>query len=184
MYNPYLTVFVKFLDPTANLPEKKSFEAAAFDLYALEDTTLIPFEVNKVRTGIAIEVPKGYKGEVYTRSGYGAKGIFVVNQPGKIDSDYRGEIFVTLLYIPQNFAHVFNSAIQSMRTFARTGGGYGSAIKMVDELKTLQLPTYEIKAKDRIAQFEIQTVEETELKLAVELSDTERGSKGFGSSGT
>lgn len=92
-----VTLKVKRLHPDARLPEKKSKCAAAFDLFALEDVLVQRGKVALVRTGISIEVPPGYKGEVYSRSGLSAKqGVFVVNQPGKIDSDYRGEVFVIL----------------------------------------------------------------------------------------
>lgn len=177
------TVKVQFLDPKAKLPEKKSEEAAAFDLYALEDTELVPFQVNKVRTGLAVEVPVGFKGEVYTRSGYGAKGIFVVNQPGKIDSDYRGELFVALLYIPQDMGKNFNLLVNAFQTFIRQGAGIGQTFQLANNIRELNLKPYEIKAGDRIAQFEIQSVEDTRMELCDELSESERGSGGFGSTG-
>lgn len=138
---------VKKLHPDAKLPEKKSKGAAAFDLFALEDQIVEFGYVTKVRTGIAIEVPTGYKGEVYSRSGLAAKqGIWVVNEPGKIDSDYRGEIFIILS-------------------------------KCAGKLPEL------IKKGDRIAQLELQEVVSTEIEEVSELSDTERGEGGLGSTG-
>lgn len=148
---------IKKLDTNAKLPEKQSAGAAAFDIYALEDTVLPAFEVVKVRTGIAVEVPEGFKLEVYTRSGYAAKGINIVNQPGKIDSDYRGELFMLLRYLPTNL--------------------YKWRIESSDS------KIYKISAGDRIAQIELQEVVPTEIVEVSELSETERGTGGLGSTG-
>ena len=92
------TVNFKKLCPSARVPEKKSFGAAAYDLYYPYDdaVTLYPNDLQIVSTGLAMEIPEGWKGEIYSRSGLATKGIFVVNQPGKIDSDYRGEIKILL----------------------------------------------------------------------------------------
>ena len=92
------TVRVKKLCEGAKLPERRSFGAAAYDLYYPynEAVTLYPNDLQIVSTGLAMEIPDGWKGEIYSRSGLASKGIFVVNQPGKIDSDYRGEIKVLL----------------------------------------------------------------------------------------
>ena len=82
----------------ARTPQKKTAGAAAYDLYYPYDeaVTLYPNDLQIVSTGLAMEIPAGWKGEIYSRSGLASKGIFVVNQPGKIDSDYRGEIKVLL----------------------------------------------------------------------------------------
>jgi len=92
------TVRFKKLCRGVKLPEKRSFGAAAYDLYYPYDEAIIlyPSDLRVVSTGLAMEVPDGWKGEIYSRSGLASKGIFVVNQPGKIDSDYRGEIKVLL----------------------------------------------------------------------------------------
>jgi len=91
-------VKLKKLSPHAKLPEKKSAGAAAYDIYYPyeEAITLYPGDLRVVSTGLAMEIPRGWKGEIYSRSGLASKGIFVVNQPGKIDSDYRGEIKILL----------------------------------------------------------------------------------------
>lgn len=160
--------FIK-LDDKASEPKKASDGAAAFDLYALEDVVLQPFRVEKVRTGIALEIPKGHKGEVYTRSGYAKRGIFVVNQPGKIDEDYRGEIFVMLMYVPQDIRQFVIDCVEIVRPRGYSDRFYNH--------------TYNITAGDRIAQFEIQKVEPAHFSFVEELSDTDRGSGGLGSTG-
>ena len=88
----------KKLCASARVPEKKSFGAAAYDIYyPYEDAvTLYANDMRVVSIGLAVEIPEGWKGEIYSRSGLASRGIFVVNQPGKIDSDYRGEIKILL----------------------------------------------------------------------------------------
>ena len=92
------TVRVKKLCESVKLPERRSFGAAAYDLYYPYDEAITMYsnDLRVVSTGLAMEIPEGWKGEIYSRSGLASKGIFVVNQPGKIDSDYRGEIKVLL----------------------------------------------------------------------------------------
>jgi dUTP pyrophosphatase len=115
--------FIK-INNSAIVPSKGSKDAAAYDLYSIDNTWICINEVRKIRTGIIMEIPEGFKGEIYSRSGLASKGIIVANQPGKIDSDYRGEIMVLLSCISKE-----NSP-------------------------------YVIRKGDRIAQFEIQKVED------------------------
>ena len=91
-----LQVKIKRCSPSVCLPTRKTEGSAAYDLYASEDRSLFPGIVTTVPTGLCMEIPKDWKGEIYSRSGLASKGIFVANQPGKIDSDYRGEIKVIL----------------------------------------------------------------------------------------
>jgi len=85
---------VKKLDPRAKLPNLAYAGDAGYDLYALEEYTLYPFQPTKVRTGIAIELPPGYFAEIHTRSSFGAKGIKA--HLGIIDNGYRGEVYPIL----------------------------------------------------------------------------------------
>jgi dUTP pyrophosphatase len=91
-----MKVGYKKLTEKAKLPSKATEGAAAYDLYAVENVYIPHGETAVVSTGIALSIPEGWKGEVYSRSGLASKGIFVANSPGKIDSDYRGEIKVIL----------------------------------------------------------------------------------------
>ena len=87
------------LHSAARLPEYKSVEAAGADLYACLDAEMeiAPFSVGLIPTGLAMEIPHGYQGEVRARSGLALKeGLFVLNGPGTIDSDYRGEVKIIL----------------------------------------------------------------------------------------
>jgi dUTP pyrophosphatase len=97
-------VAIKFkrLTPTAILPTRATEGAACFDLYADETHALDDMRTRRtVRTGIAVELPPGHVGLICSRSGLAAKeGIFVVNSPGVIDEDYRGELMVILGRLP------------------------------------------------------------------------------------
>jgi dUTP pyrophosphatase len=84
------------------LPKYETEGAAGLDLFAAtkEDTKIIipPRKAEMIPTGIAISVPSGYEAQIRPRSGLAAKnGITVLNSPGTIDSDYRGEILVMLI---------------------------------------------------------------------------------------
>lgn len=96
-----ITVEVKItrIHPEARIPEYHSEGAAGADLYAClpEPMSVPPHGVVLVPTGLALEIPQGYQGEVRARSGLALKdGLFVLNGPGTIDSDYRGELKVIL----------------------------------------------------------------------------------------
>lgn len=92
-----IQVKVKKVNPNANLPIKMTPGSSGFDLYAAETWRMMPFERRRVATGIALELPEGYEAQVRSRSGMADRdGIIVLNSPGTIDSDYRGEIEVIL----------------------------------------------------------------------------------------
>lgn len=82
------------------LPCYATMQSAGMDLYAALDDSVIlnPLERLLIPTGIVIEIPNGFEGQVRPRSGLAAKhGITVLNSPGTIDSDYRGEVKVCLI---------------------------------------------------------------------------------------
>ena len=87
------------LDPAATLPAQQHDDDAGYDLCAIESVRLEPAGSRAlVRTGLAVAIPSGYAGFVLPRSGLALKhGIAVVNAPGLIDSQYRGELKVLLL---------------------------------------------------------------------------------------
>ena len=93
------TVMVKRLRANAKLPTYGSSEAAGADLYACleEDVTIGPGETAWIPTGLAMEIPKGYAGLIYARSGMACKrGLAPANKVGVVDSDYRGEFMIVL----------------------------------------------------------------------------------------
>lgn len=92
-------VNLKKLDEKAVIPAYGSNLAAGADLYACleEAVTIAPGETCIIKTGIAMEIPEGYAGLVYARSGLAAKkGLAPANKVGVIDADYRGELMVPL----------------------------------------------------------------------------------------
>jgi dUTP pyrophosphatase len=94
-----IEIKIKRLHPAAKIPEYKSPSAAGADLYAClaEEMRVPPFGVVLVPTGFALEIPDHYQAEVRARSGLALKeGLFVLNGPGTIDADYRGELKVIL----------------------------------------------------------------------------------------
>lgn len=93
------TVSVKKLHPNAILPTYGTAEAAGADLYACldEPVTAQPGQTVWIPTGLAMEIPQGYAGLVYARSGMACKrGLAPANKVGVIDSDYRGPVTVVL----------------------------------------------------------------------------------------
>lgn len=82
------------------LPRYMTLGAAGMDLYANipHETTLHKGEIKVISSGICISIPKGYEAQIRPRSGLAAKhGIGLVNSPGTIDSDYRGEILIIMI---------------------------------------------------------------------------------------
>ena len=95
----HIPVNVKKLNENAILPTYGSANAAGADLYACldADVTIEPGDTYLVKTGLAMELPEGYAGLIYARSGLAAKrGLAPANKVGVVDSDYRGEIMVAL----------------------------------------------------------------------------------------
>ena len=141
-------VAVKKLREGAILPSFGSEWAAGADLYACleQDVTIAPGETTFVPTGLAMELPKGYAGLIYARSGMACKrGLAPANKVGVIDSDYRGEFIVAL--------HNHGAVSQT------------------------------VSNGERIAQLVITPVLIPEYVEAESLSETDRGTGGFGSTG-
>lgn len=96
---------IKFckIHPLACTPEyAHKGSDSGLDLYAVADSEIKPMSVGLVPTGICMEIPVGYEGQVRSRSSLALKGIIVANSPGTIDSGYRGEIQVILLNLSQD----------------------------------------------------------------------------------
>ena len=140
---------VKKLNEKAILPTYGSSEAAGADLYACieADVTILPGRTVMIPTGLSMELPRGYAGLIYARSGLACKrGLAPANKVGVIDSDYRGEFIVALHNhggIPQTVEHgervaqfvitpvlmpVYEVA-EALSDTARDQGGFGSTGK-------------------------------------------------------
>lgn len=92
-----IEIKTKKINKNAHLPYSGSEGAAAADLYATSSVQIAPHETEIVGTGIAVEIPQGFFGAIFARSGLASKsGLRPANCVGVIDSDYRGEIKVAL----------------------------------------------------------------------------------------
>lgn len=95
------------IDKSLEAPRRAHPTDGAVDLRTSEDLSLAPGEQRAVPTGISIMVPVGYAGWVVPRSGLAAKhGISIVNAPGLVDSDYRGEVKVLLINLGKETVHL------------------------------------------------------------------------------
>ena len=142
-------VKIRKLDERAVIPSLGSEYAAGADLYAVLDENLIikSHETVLIHTGIAMEIPVGYAGMIFARSGLATKkGLAPANKVGVVDADYRGEIMVAL--------HNHTEEDQS------------------------------IEHGERIAQMVIMPYYKANFVETDELSDTQRGAGGFGSTGS
>ncbi len=130
------------------LPSYETLLSAGMDLRAVTNTPIKLKSLERVivKTGLFMALPGGYEAQIRPRSGLAAKkGITVLNAPGTIDADYRGEVGVILVNLSK------------------------------DE--------FTIENGDRIAQMVIAKYERAEWNAVAELSETSRGSGGFGSTG-
>lgn len=131
------------------LPAYQSEGASGFDVRAqLDGKTLILKKGERalVPTALSFEIPLGYEIQARPRSGWAAKqGLTVLNTPGTIDADYRGEVKIILVNLGQE--------------------------------------DVEIRDQDRCAQLVLAPIYQAQFELVNELSDTERGAGGFGSTG-
>jgi len=139
-----MKVKIKKLHPNAIIPSYAHAGDAGMDLFTVEPFELEPMERKSVPLGLAIEIPEGYVGLVWDKSGlshkYGLK-----NFGGVIDSGYRGEIHAGIMNLSDKF--------------------------------------FSFEKGQKIAQLLIQKVEHVDFQESSELTDTDRGKGGFGSSG-
>ena len=164
-----MKVNFKKLSHTAITPTKAHTTDAGFDLYAADDVTIEYGETTVVHTDIAIELPEGYFADVRNRSGLTLKSPLRVHL-GTIDSNYRGNVGV-IVENANHSASDFNILeVIEMNESEKTVGTF------VDS-------NVYIKKGDRIAQLIIQKLPEIELLEVTELSDSDRGVNGFGSTG-
>jgi dUTP pyrophosphatase len=113
-------------------PLQATAGAAGHDIHAAEDVTLEPGSFRAIATGYAIAIPDGYEGQVRPRSGLAARhGVTVLNAPGTIDADYRGEMKIILInhgreaVIAPVTVSVFEPVARLPET-RRGAGGFGS----------------------------------------------------------
>lgn len=118
------------------LPAYATAQSAGMDLRANipESITLQPLERRLIPTGLHIALPEGYEAQVRPRSGLALKhGITVLNSPGTIDSDYRGELMVLLINLSQNPFTVNDGERIAQLVIARHEQAVLTAVKVLDE---------------------------------------------------
>lgn len=140
------TVKIKKLFQDVELPEYKTEFSAGMDLkaYTKENIVLKVGEIKLIKTGLAIALPNGFEAQIRSRSGLSLKnGIIVLNAPGTIDSDYRGEIGIILMNVGQNdfviennmriaqmvvtrYENVKLDLVEELDDTVRADGGFGS----------------------------------------------------------
>ena len=91
-----VSVRVQLDHPNAQMPYRGSKDAAGYDLRCVEAFVASPGDVIPVPTGLRLEIPSGYEGQIRARGSMAKDGMIVANGPGTIDADYRGELFVVL----------------------------------------------------------------------------------------
>ena len=154
----------KKLHPDAQLPRYAHEGDAGMDVHAIEDVTLSIGNPTLVRTGLAAEIPDGYEIQVRARSGLALRGVTVFNAPGTVDAKYRGELGVILYAVKGN---------------SKVNSGQVDENGWSDETKEV----FCIKKGERIAQFVLAKVAACTPVEVDEVSETQRGTGGFGSTG-
>tara|TARA_B110000967_G_scaffold169828_1_gene179474 strand:- start:56 stop:496 length:441 start_codon:yes stop_codon:yes gene_type:complete len=143
-----IKIQIKKLSNSVSTPKYETLGSSGMDIAAhiVDNIIINPGEKALVTTGISIAIPRGYEVQIRPRSGLAAKkNITVLNSPGTIDADYRGEIKVILINLGKE--------------------------------------KFVVENRDRIAQMVFCPVVQASLDEVKELSDTARGSDGFGSTG-
>jgi dUTP pyrophosphatase len=153
-----MKVRIKKINPLAQIPTYAKDGDAGMDVIATSIISDTPTQIT-YGLGIALEIPNGFVGLVFPRSSIRKTGLQLSNSVGVIDSGYRGEL---------------------QATFNKLFGGEA----MYDEMKVKEIqPNDFYKVGDRVAQIMIIPHPPIEFEEANELSDTERGEGGFGSTG-
>lgn len=146
--------------PDAVMPKYAHPTDTGMDVCAVEDALLIPGKATIVSTGLIADIPSGYEIQVRSRSGLAAKqNIIIANGIGSVDASYRGVIGVIMKYVP---------SIEE--------------VTITPEGRLCALP-YKVSKGDRIAQLVVAPVTKCEPVEVTEVSDTDRGAGGFGSTG-
>ena len=137
---------IKLLNDSATIPQKQTENSAGYDVYSSENKIIRAKKYELISTGLSIEMASDIEAQIRPRSGLAIKnGITVLNSPGTIDSDYRGEIKIALINHSDN--------------------------------------DFEITTGQRIAQIIFSKVENVKFDIVEQLSNTTRGTGGFGSTG-
>lgn len=168
-----MKVKIKKVHPDAVIPQYATEFSAGMDL------TVIDWKIdeygNKVyHTGLAFEIPKGYAGFIFPRSSNAKKNLWLTNSVGIIDADYRGE--VTLKY--KTTLRIMTSFWLRLRMF------FGKLLSTDDTIKVTNVwDNQDYQIGDKCGQIVIMPFPKIEFEEVEELSTTQRGTGGYGSTG-
>ncbi|MBZ5313397.1 dUTP pyrophosphatase [Staphylococcus aureus] len=170
---------VKLLSENARMPERNHKTDAGYDIFSAETVVLEPQEKAVIKTDVAVSIPEGYVGLLTSRSGVSSKTHLVI-ETGKIDAGYQGNLGINI----KNE----NETLENWVTY-----NFSRNVAGIDGKYTLLPPSdknffmngsYLINKGDELAQLVIVPIWTPELKQVEEFeSVSERGAKGFGSSG-
>ncbi len=177
------------------LPKYETSGAAGMDVRAniTEPIVLGSLERTLVPTGLKIAIPEGYEVQVRPRSGLALKhGITLLNTPGTIDSDYRGELKVPTglkIAIPEGYevqvrprsGLALKHGITLLNTPGTIDSDYRGELKVI--IANMSKDSYTINPGERIGQLVLNKVEQIEWEVVETLDETERGAGGFGHTG-
>lgn len=159
-----MKVKIKKLNPNAVVPTKAHPTDAGFDLTATS-RTIDEYGNIVYGTGLAFEIPEGYVGYIFPRSSISKKDVMLTNAVGVIDSGYRGEVMAKF----KPTVRAFKSDHERCKNI------------IFSDLHNNTVTAYNVG--DRIAQLIIMPLPKIELEETTELSSTDRGTGGYGSSG-
>ncbi|MCM3468226.1 dUTP pyrophosphatase [Staphylococcus sp. HMSC068D08] len=163
---------IKLLSDNATMPTRERLDAG-YDIYSAETMILEPQEKAVIKTDVAVNIPEGYVGLLTSRSGVSSKTHLVI-ETGKIDAGFQGNMKINIKNDKQSLPPKY---IQDF--MLNTKGEEISTPK-----HDIRLGTYEINKGDKLAQLVIVPIWTPELKEVKEFSYvSERGEKGFGSTG-
>lgn len=169
MMTMYPTIRVKRVNPDADIPQYAYTGDAGVDLQVMEDVTLYPGETVTVGCGLAFAIPRGWVGLIVPRSSMGCRGLELKNTVGVIDSGYRDEVRLPLYN--NNPTHTTGRIkVKEGVIEARVVPNHQGSVS--------------VSKGERVAQMLFVRVGEATIVEADALDETERGSKGFGSSGS
>ncbi|CRI06868.1 putative dUTP pyrophosphatase [Staphylococcus argenteus] len=173
---------VKLLSEHARMPERNHKTDAGYDIFSAETVVLEPQEKAVIKTDVAVSIPEGYVGLLTSRSGVSSKTHLVI-ETGKIDAGYQGNLGINIKNdeerdgIPFLYDDIDAELEDGLISILDIKGNYvqdGRGIRRV----------YQINKGDKLAQLVIVPIWTPELKQVEEFeSVSERGAKGFGSSG-
>lgn len=166
------TLQIKLLSDNATKP-KRAYDSAGYDIYAAETVILEPQEKALIATDLAVNIPQGYVGLLTSRSGVSSKTVLEV-ETGKIDAGYQGHMKINIKndYDDDGAETIFLRDISNEKIFEEKRNLYKRG-------------SYKIQKGDRLAQLVIVPIWTPELETVEEFeSESARGEKGFGSSGT